>query len=281
MFTVHTVEDNPHLWITYNRFSIEEKKLKKGVYYHWACQNKNQHGTIEVRADGRSLYKSHVCSFDGEENPVELMLRAHQRREETISPSHEQDLLSINPLQRDTYSAWIYFQNSLDLSFRGALSQPLLDFARCLIRLGQHNPVDQPETLFHPVGRKKYSGMHKALALAAESRVMASLNGKSVCCLFDATKIGQTQFLVTYLCEGGKEKPLFYSLKTDISTQEEYATYSASLVTELLKWNIRIVSFCTDGLKHQVQAISGYKNSISPFFCCCLNHLILFFFFSF
>jgi hypothetical protein len=266
MVNVHLLEEGTHLWITYNRFSIAEKKRKRGLYYHCTCQNGTLHGAVDVRADGRETYKFHVCHFENRTSIADLMLQTHRAHEEKTTVPSPSYMPSLYPLPEATYDSWIYFQNSLDLSFRGAVSKPLLDFAHCLIKLGQQNPTSSPKELFQPIGRDKYSKMHRKLSIQAHTRTIELLNGQNVCCLFDATKVGEKQFLVTYLCYGEKEKPLFYSLQTDVSTQQQYAHYAASLCCELLTKNIKIVSFCTDGLKHQVRALSEPLTDESLFF---------------
>jgi hypothetical protein len=83
----------------------------------------------------------------------------------------------------------------------------------------------------------------------------------------DSTKIGDKQFLIVYLSTATIPRPLFYSLHSDISTQNDYAELAKDLVTTLADEGCSITSFCTDGLKCQTNALNGtYTGFLVHFF---------------
>jgi hypothetical protein len=283
MLNVKTVVLKNHLWISYNRFVIETSFVKKGVYFHCTCQSKTQHGTVDVRRDGLEAFVNHQCHFDGLSSAVDMMFQSHQRQREVEFNSADTDRPSHATPTDEVITSWIIFQNSLDLSFRGAVSTPLLNFAYSLIRLGQENSTAHPNSLIPPLDRRYLSQQHGSLAFRVKKERLNNLKGTVVCVLFDATKIGTTQFLVVYLSSGSKEPPLFYSLETNVSTQAEYAQCANKVCCDLFANQIQVVSFCTDGLRHQVRAISDSSKVEDRFYyvIALFSFFLTFFLFKF
>jgi hypothetical protein len=76
----------------------------------------------------------------------------------------------------------------------------------------------------------------------------------------DSTSIGDKQFLIQYLILPMSRRPLFYSLGTKVSTQEEYARCAMAAVVTLQEQGIIVGTICTDGLKAQTHAVDDdYK----------------------
>jgi hypothetical protein len=278
MLNVHPVVYGSNLWISYKRCPIDSDTPQSGTYFHCTCQNATHHGTVDIRHDAKHRYFNHHCHFETSLTIPEFIHRSRIERHEDMMRRKEGDDRQIVSLIDEVYHHWIIFQNSLNLSFRGAVSKPLLKFADCLIKLGQSNPSVNSLHLLKPLTRKQFSERHGKLSEATHQGTLKSLAGKCVCAQFDGTKIGSTQFLITFLTTGGTDPPVFYSLVPDISTQEQYAKFAANMCIELAEKGITVVSFCTDGLKHQVNAISELDNNDSMF-VAILTFSFLFFFF--
>jgi hypothetical protein len=106
---------------------------------------------------------------------------------------------------------------------------------------------------------------HASYAQNCQAQMLHKLTGNTICVCMDASTSGDENFLIVYLISAKTKKPTFYKVVQHISNQEDYATSAADFVTELKSIKITVGSFCTDGLKAQVQALKWTYKGLPPF----------------
>jgi hypothetical protein len=115
------------------------------------------------------------------------------------------------------------------------------------------NPLTRVTDIFRKIGRVTLSREVQSSGQNRLTEILAWLRGKACCVVLDGGFKGKRDFVVaSLLLPYFGMRPVFFALFVCAGTREAYAKLGADIIGSLSAKGIRVVSFCTDGLKHQV-----------------------------
>jgi hypothetical protein len=171
-----------------------------------------------------------------------------------------------------------------DMSLQSATGPALYGLVHHAMEHMRQHPTAKVDEVFKERHRTTFSKDVKKSAHTKKEDVLKRLEGKPCCVVMDGGKKGKRSFVaVLLLLPFLLIAPFFYCLAVCDGTGDGYAKLAATIIEELAQRHIRVVSFCTDGLRHQVLALMlnselcFNKHLILPvaaFFSPCLCHRI-------
>jgi hypothetical protein len=152
------------------------------------------------------------------------------------------------------------------------------------MEFARNNNQTDPKVLFNKIDKTTLSRNVKKSGKNRMSKILDFLKGKHVGVALDAGFKGKRNFVVALLLLPYYGiKSIFYSLYVCSVIREGYARLGADIIQSLAEKGMRVLSFCTDGLQHQVLALSMNSTvcftkyltqTFAMFFSPCLCHRI-------
>jgi hypothetical protein len=225
---------------------------KNGVFKcNWHKKNDQTNGDYSHPCSAPVPRSSSLKDKTSPQSPGSLPNIAKSKMQEVLMEKHIDLVLDAN------------------ISFTKATSARFYDFVHTAMEFARRNPFMSVKEIFRKIDRTTLSREVKS---SGESRLSGILKwlggngGKAVSVVLDAGFKGRRDFVVALLLLPYFDiKPIFFALFVCAGTRVAYAELGAKIISSLSAHGVRVVSFCTDGLKHQVLSLT--MNSAQ-----CFNH---------
>jgi hypothetical protein len=189
----------------------------------------------------------------------------------SLSSSPSLNSVAKSKMQEVLRDKHIDFALDSNISFKKATSSKFYDLIHTAMEFARLNPLTRVVDIFRKIDRTTLSNEVKSSGQSRLAGILKWLSGKACCVVLDGGFKGKRDFVVALLLlPYFGMKPVFFALFVCAGTREAYAKLGADIINILSGHGIRVLSFCTDGLKHQVMALS--LNSVLWF-----NHFLSFF----
>jgi hypothetical protein len=251
---------NKNLYLKYKRKVGVLGEPTEKYYYHCTGHSRLVRCKVDHRSDTIKRYLQHRC-FTDEEEVLDQHFERLQRRDlnrHQIDTSQGSLPFLLPGILSTSNQNWLLLQAKYDLSFLSVTSPIFHEFSRSLIQLGQENPLTNPLSLFPGTSNYQFRKMREQFSIQLKKSLLESLRYSTVSICMDGTVIGDRQFVIIYAVTPSQTKPLFFSLREEVRSQENYAECAASIIEECHSYEITVGAFCTDGLIAQVQALDNH-----------------------
>ena len=257
---------NGKLWITYNTAANwEAHRLTHRSYQCPLCRR----GCVCMqapRSDKQS--EKHKCDFIAQGGLPKLL------KSYTV------------PIVDDTrgkenafYEAVIKMMAKCNMSFRAIRSDSFRDFVEAMQRIFGPGG-EQYRDIIPSLSYETVVSRLQTIALEKQNSMINCLRGQTVTIMLDGgMPSGEPLTAVTILPHNSTGHAYFFNLEPACSTAEDYRSLAIRLQKEMEKYDISVVSYCTDGLYSQKSALTKsplpvHSNfPINTFWIYCCNHL--------
>jgi len=259
-------------YVEYTEYDLNGNKTKET---HRRIKCFQMKGEIICDYDSRKGSKkfNHICRFSGKNKNLLELLNDESKKQ------YEDD---------DFLTQLCSFISKFNLSYKSVCSDSFYRLIIHIITISRNTSRSIPnESIFRFPNEKDISRfiIEKGKELLIQKIMVYNKKYSSVS--IDAGTIAHHNYVVVNIVNPST-KPLLFLLHDSQGAMKksDYAHLGAKIIDDLMRFNITISSFITDGLKHQVDALSySEENSFAsyidksslvsvPLHSCCLCHLI-------
>jgi hypothetical protein len=254
----HTLIDNPVLidycekqFIEYTPYDKSNKKrsINRRVYCLYSTSSSCCAYDVRKRKDKNY---SHECQMVPKMGALEQYLV----KELSESSTDGSKAFHNKKIQR----RFTEFVAKTRISFGASSSEAFYDLMKEVIQATQSLPSSTPtQAIFPQMNRKQVSEQIAVDGKIAYEDLLKKFVLRQTSILIDAGTVGGKNYVtVVLLSPETHKKPALFKLKLTEGSMnhDDYAQLGADIVSKLIKRRIKPIAFVTDGLKHQVNALS-------------------------